>query len=53
MEREIIFWNGAGQISPDKLYQFLVSQGIGNYFSDNINKKNTNLKNKKGFNHEQ
>jgi hypothetical protein len=40
-EKPFIFWDGAGKISPHMLFQFLAFQGIGNYFSDDTNKKNT------------
>jgi hypothetical protein len=34
-----VFWNGKGQIIPHLLYEYFASKGIGNYFSDEINKK--------------
>ena len=34
-----VFWNGKGQIIPHLLYEFFANKGLGNYFSDTINKK--------------
>ncbi len=36
-----VFWNGQGQIIAHLLYQFFASQGIGNYFPQYANKKNS------------
>lgn len=37
----IPFWNSAGQIIPHLLYEFLNDQGIGLYFPDDANMKNS------------
>lgn len=41
MEEQIIFWSGDGKIIPHLLYAYFASIGIGNYFLDESNKKNT------------
>src|SRR5665647_601967 len=42
MQREqITFWDGEGRLVPHLLYEYLESIGIGNYFLDDSNRKNT------------
>ena len=41
MEEKIVFWNSAGQISPHLLYEFFSENGIGKFFTDNVNMKNS------------
>lgn len=41
LNEPIIFWDGEGRIVPHLLYEHLGSIGIGNYFPDNANKKNS------------
>ena len=41
MEENFKFWNSAGQISPHLLYEFFSENGIGKFFTDNVNMKNS------------
>jgi hypothetical protein len=41
MEENFIFWRENGQIVPHLLYEFFIEKGIGKYFPDDTNKKNT------------
>ena len=41
INEQFIFWDGAGQIVAHLLFQFLASIGIGKYFPDDSNMKNS------------
>ena len=41
MKENFIFWRENGQIVPHLLYEFFIEKGIGKYFPDDTNKKNT------------
>jgi len=41
LQQIVPFWNSAGQIIPHRLYEFFTEKGIGNFFTDDSNKKNT------------
>lgn len=38
---KFVFWDGSGHIFPHLLYEYFASKGIGNYFPDDTNLKNS------------